>query len=207
MLLHFYVEELSAEAALVELIPRILDSCDPPFDYDYDIFSFQGKKDLLHKLPNRLKAYRHRVDDWRVIVLIDRDSQDCHEIKQRLEDISRDAGCVTRTANSRQFQIINRIIIEELEAWFFGDIAAMVAAYSGVDPHLAEQEAYRNPDAIKGGTWEQLEMVLKKHHPGGLEKVRAAEEISRHMNPMQNTSPSFQVFRDALLALCRPPVS
>jgi hypothetical protein len=204
MLLHFYVEEVSAEAALIELIPRILAQCDPIFDYDYDIFSFQGKKDLLKKLPDRLKAYRHRTDDWRVIVLIDRDRQDCNVLKQQLEAISSNAGFITRTVNPAQFHIINRIIIEELEAWFFGDVPAIVTAYSGVDPNLGKRKAYRDPDMITGGTWEQLETVLKKHHPGGLEKTRAAEEISRHMNPLDNTSLSFQMFRDALLALCQP---
>ena len=37
-----------------------------------------------------------------------------------------------------------------------------------------------------------------KYHPGGLEKIRAAREISNHMDPDRNRSRSFQVFRDAL---------
>lgn len=45
MLLHFYVEEPSAEAALIELVPRILPADE--FEYDYDIFPFQGKESLF----------------------------------------------------------------------------------------------------------------------------------------------------------------
>ncbi len=198
MLLHFYVEESSAEAALIELIPRILHDK----NFDFDIFPFQGKPSLLKRLPDRLKAYRHRLgEDWRVIVLVDRDNADCLQLKQELESISKSVGLSTRTTSPSQFQVINRIAIEELEAWFFGDVEALVAAYPRLDPNLAKQAPYRDPDAIVGGTWEKLEVVLNVEHPGGLEKIRAAHEIARHMQPERNRSKSFQVFRDALLAL------
>lgn len=197
MLLHFYVEEPSAEAALIQLVPCILSG----YEFDYDIFPFQGKSALLRNLPNRLKAYRHRTDDWCVIVLIDRDDQDCLEIKQQLELFAHNSGLITRTRSHEQFQVINRIAIEELEAWFFGDVEALVAAYPRVDPNLGQKAGYRDPDAIKGGTWEQLERVLKYYHPGGLEKIRAAEDIAQYMQPGRNRSKSFQVFRDALLEI------
>jgi hypothetical protein len=198
--LHFFVEEPSAEAVLVELVPRILHEHVDKFEYE--IFPFQGKLALLRNLPNRLKAYRHFVDnEWRVIVLVDRDDEDCERLKQQLEQISHNTGLTTRSNSPQTFQVINRIIIEELEAWFFGDVEALVAAYPHVDPNLAQQAAYREPDAIRGGTWEQLERILKHYHPGGLEKIRAAIEISMHMEPERNRSQSFQTFRSALLEL------
>jgi hypothetical protein len=88
MLLHFYVEEPSAEAALITLVPRILES----YNFEYDIFPFQGKNALLRHLPNRLKAYNHRTNDWRVIVLIDRDDDDCLQLKRRLEHIAHEVN-------------------------------------------------------------------------------------------------------------------
>ena len=198
LMLHFYVEELSAEAALIELVPRIL----ADYDFDYEIFTFQGKPDLLRKLSNRLKAYQHYPgDDWRVIVLVDLDSEDCMKLKQRLESAVRDAGLETRTSSPTRYRVINRIAIEELEAWFFGDVKAMVTAYPRVDPNLASQAPYRNPDAIVGGTSERLEQLLQHDHPGGLEKIRAASEIAKYMHPSRNRSKSFQVFHEALLAL------
>jgi hypothetical protein len=41
----------------------------------------------------------------------------------------------------------------------------------------------------------------KGYHKGGLEKIRAAEDISQYMNPQQNSSRSFQVFYQGLLKI------
>jgi hypothetical protein len=201
MLLHFYVEEPSVEAALIYLVPLILQD----YTFEYDIFPFQGKASLLRHLPDRLKAYRYHPGDWRVIVLLDRDSQDCRVVKQELEAISCDAGLNTLTTSREHYQVINRIAIEELEAWFFGDVEALVAAYPRINPNLGKKAPYRDPDAIKGGTWEKLESELLYYHPGGLEKIRAAEEIAQYMNPARNRSKSFQVFRDALVDIFSAP--
>lgn len=183
---------------MVELVPRILDGK----EFDYEIFTFQGKHSLLKRLPDRLKAYTHRPgDDWRVVVLIDRDDEDCVVLKQQLEEFARAAHLPTRTSEPTGFRVINRIVIEEVEAWFFGDVEALRAAYPRVDANLSKQAAYRDCDAIRGGTWEQLERLLKFYHPGGLEKIRAAQDIAQHMQPERNRSKSFQSFRSALLGL------
>ena len=92
-------------------------------------------------------------------------------------------------------------MVEELEAWFFGDVQAICQAYPKVSANLATKEKYRYPDAIKGGTWEALERVLQKagYHQGGLEKYKASSEISKYMNPKSNRSKSFKVFYKGLL--------
>ena len=94
-------------------------------------------------------------------------------------------------------------MIEELEAWFFGDIPALTKAYPRVSKNFSKKSGYRDPDDIKGGTWEALERELKKagYHQGGLETMRAARDISQYMNPPKNTSTSFQVFYDCLLEI------
>ncbi|MEB3342659.1 hypothetical protein [Okeania sp.] len=52
----------------------------------FDTHSFQGKQDLLSKLPGRLKGYKKWIpNDWIIIVLLDRDNQDCQKLKQQLE--------------------------------------------------------------------------------------------------------------------------
>ena len=140
--------------------------------------------------------------DCKIVILIDEDREDCQLLKQQLETIAKKAGLITKTSRlkNQKFQLLNRIIIEELEAWFFGDVNAIRQAYPNVSPNLANQKPYRNPDKIKGGTWEALERVLKKagYHQGGLEKYFAATEISPHMNPDINQSKSFQVFYQGL---------
>lgn len=99
--------------------------------------------------------------------------------------------------------MLTRLAIEELEAWFFGDADALRIAYPGVSASLGSRSRFRDPDAIRGGTWEALEKELQKagHHPGGLAKIQAAREISIHMDPVRNRSRSFQAFRQGLLSL------
>ncbi|EFO80275.1 hypothetical protein OSCT_1879 [Oscillochloris trichoides DG-6] len=198
MYIQFYTEELSAEAALRELLPRILGS-----EIDFDIHVFQGKTDLLDKLPMRLHALANWMpNDWRIVVVVDRDDDDCLLLKQHLNQIAADAGLTLRNTSvtSQPFQVINRIAVEELEAWFFGDIPALRAAYPRLSDSLGERRQYRDPDAITGGTWEALERELQRmgYHKGGLQKIVLARDVARYMIPERNRSRSFQTFYSAL---------
>ncbi len=190
------------EAALIYIVPRILNE----YHFVFDIRVFQGKPDLLKKLPQRLPIYRHYdPSSYRIVVVVDRDQDDCIVLKNKLETIATKAGLTTKTSLSGRFMVLNRVAIEELEAWFFGDVEAIRAVYPRVPASLGEQAMYRDPDAISGGTAERLEKLLQDHnyHPSGLEKVRAATEISQHMVPDRNRSKSFQAFRDALRDIFR----
>ncbi|MBE9200315.1 MULTISPECIES: DUF4276 family protein [unclassified Nodularia (in: cyanobacteria)] len=201
MHIEFLVEELSMKEALQNLLPKILGET-----ISFDIHPYQGKKYLLAKLPHRLRGYKSWLpDEDRIVILVDEDREDCKLLKERLENIAIDAGFITKAKASvgigQNFQVLNRIAIEELEAWFFGDIDALINAYPGISPNLEKQAKYRDPDLIMGGTWEALEKVLQRagYHKGGLEKTRAAREISQYMNPSINSSNSFQIFYDGLL--------
>jgi hypothetical protein len=199
--LEFLVEEASLESAFTQLLPKIL-----PSSVSSKIHAFRGKPDLLAKVPNRLKGYQAWLPpDWKIVFLIDEYREDCVKFKKQLEDIAILAGLITKSScqKDKSFQVLNRIVIEELEAWFFGDVQAIRQAYPKVSANLANQQPYRDPDAIKGGTWEALERVLKKagYHPGGLEKYKASSEISKYMNPESNRSKSFQVFYQGLLEI------
>ncbi|WP_341737027.1 MULTISPECIES: DUF4276 family protein [unclassified Microcoleus] len=193
------MEEASLESALTQLLPKIL-----PSTVTFKIHAFRGKDDLICKLPNRLKGYQAWLPpDWKIVILIDEDREDCLKLKKQLEDISILAGLITKSScqKNKSFQVLNRIVVEELEAWFFGDVEAICQAYPKVSANLANQQPYRDPDAIKGGTWEALERVLRRagYHQGGLEKYKASSEISKYMNPESNRSKSFQVFCQGLL--------
>ncbi len=199
MHLEFLVEEASLESALIQLLPKIL-----PSTVSSKIHAFRGKTDLLAKLPNRLKGYQAWLPpDWKIVILIDEDREDCLKLKKQLEDIAILAGLITKSScqKNKSFQVLNRIVVEELEAWFFGDVEAICQAYPKVSANLATQQPYRDPDTIKGGTWEALERVLRRagYHQGGLEKYKASSEISQYMNPESNRSKSFQVFYRGLL--------
>jgi len=190
------VEEPLMEAALRLILPRILDGI------TFDIHPHQGKDALLARLSERLRGYSRWIPkDWRILVVVDRDAQDCRELKSELDAVARAAGLITRTAASGgHFQVINRIAIEELEAWFFGDWSAVRAAYPRVKASIPDMSPYRFPDGIAGGTWEALERLLQDagYFKTGLRKIEAARSIAGHMDPSRNRSPSFRALRDAL---------
>jgi hypothetical protein len=204
--LELLVEELSAEAALQTLLPTIVGP-----DVTFAIHPFRGKNDLLRKLPARLRAYSKWVHeaDTRIAVLLDEDRQDCKRLKAQVEEAATVAGLATKSsvASGEPFVIVNRLAVEELEAWFFGDIAALRMAYPRVPATVEGRAAYRDPDEIAGGTWEALERVLQAagYHRGGLAKVTAARDIALHMHLDRNRSSSFQRFREGLEALVAAP--
>lgn len=158
----------------------------------------------MGKLPQLLRGYHAWIpEDWRIVVLLDADEGDCQMLKARLNRAARSAEFTVRARGVDQFQVLNRFAVEELEAWFFGDVEALRTIYPRVDPNLANQAKYRDPDAIRGGTWETLERLLQRlrHHETGLPKITVARDVSAHMDPARNRSHSFQVFREGLLAL------
>ena len=200
MYLEFLLEEPSAEAVLRTILPKILSG-----NISYDFFVFKGKEHLLKNLPERLKTYRQWIsDDWRIFVLIDEDRKDCHELKAKLEQAAHEAGFVTKSsaAENEDFQVVNRLAIEELEAWFFGDVEALRAAYPRVSQNLQYQERYRDPDAIQGGTYEALERLLirQNYFRERIPKPTVAQNIAQHMEPSRNRSKNFQVFVEGLKA-------
>ena len=159
---------------------------------------------MLKDLPKRLKGEQWIPDNWRIIVLIDEDRRDCHELKTYLERAAHEAGFVTKSsaAPNGDFRVVNRIAIEELEAWFFGDVEALHAAYPRIPENLQSKAKYRNPEAIRGGTYEALEQLLrqKNYYKGRISKPTVAQNIAQHMEPSRNRSRSFQVFVEGLKA-------
>ena len=195
----FIVEEPSMEALLRVLLPQLLP--ETPFS----VYSFQGKDELIERLPDRFKGYAAWLpQNHYVVVIVDRDDTDCRALKDQLEGFARQAGLSTRTRRvGNRFTVVNRIAIEELEAWYFGDWEAVRAAYPRVSSTVPRKQAYRNPDSIAGGTWEAFEREMQRtgYFKGGLRKIEAAEAIARHMDIHRNTSNSFRVFRDAISEL------
>jgi len=157
---------------------------------------------LLARLPQRLCGYRQWLPDtWRIVDVIDRDDDDCRDLKSRLEETAAGARLATRTNPTGQaYSVVNRLAIEELETWYFGGWEALRTVYHRVSAHVPYKATYRDPDAIRGGTWEAFERILRRagHFKGGLRKIEAARAIAPHMDPDRNTSHSFQVLRDAL---------
>ncbi len=200
MRIEVIVEEPSAEAALQNILPKMI-----PVGSSFKIHVHQGKQDLLSKLVSRLRAYRkHIAKDDRLMVLVDRDRENCHSLKKKMENAAEKAGLVSKSkAKGKTFHVMNRLAIEELEAWFFGDPQAISEAFPKIPVSVFNREPYRIPDSIKGGTAEALERVLKqyRYYPSGMPKIEVARAISSRMDPSRNISKSFKVFKKGIEVL------
>jgi len=128
-------EELSMEAALRSIVPKIIG------DLSFEVYPFLRKDDLLNKLPARLRGYAAWLPpDWQIVVIVDRDDDGCNELKHRLEETAQKAGFSTRSlGNGSKVRVVNRLAIEELEAWFFGDWDAVLAAYPKTNPNIPKK--------------------------------------------------------------------
>ena len=196
----FLLEEESAEAALNLLLPRLL-----PLGSTFNCIPHQGKNDLLHRLPGRLRNYARILPanpNLRVVVMMDADA-DCRQRKIELEHLVAAAGLLTKTTAQagQSFQVITRLAVSELEAWFLGDPAAIQAAYSRV--HAKHFKGIHPiPDEIPDA-WETLWRVLRQANLflAGKAKVEWATTIVPHLDPARNTSASFQYFCAGLAAL------
>jgi hypothetical protein len=195
--LELLVEEPSMEAFLEGLLPRLL-----PSGHTFVVHPFQGKDDLLNKLEARLRGYAHWLPtDWRIVVVVDCDDDECHELKQRLETIVKIAGLRSRShAGARPWEVVTRIAIEELEAWYFGEWTAVRSAYPRVAAEIPRQNRFRDSDAVTGGTWEAFERVLQRYgyFKTGLRKLEAARTIGMHLSPERSRSHSFLKFYEAI---------
>lgn len=196
--LEILVEEPSMEQFLLRVLPKVLRE-----DATMAIHPHQGKDDLLTKLENRLRGYaRWITEDYRVVVLVDRDQDDCRELKERLESCARRAGLRTRSmGGGSPWQVVNRIAVRELESWYFGDWQAVTAAFPDVSRTVSARPRYRDPDAIPEKASKALERLLKRngYFRGGLAKGAAAKAVGVHLDPDRNSSHSFRVFKDAIV--------
>lgn len=200
--LEVLVEELSAKVALDLLLPRTI-----PVEATFVVHAFEGRVRLLSRLEQRLRGYSYYGQNTRILVLVDRDDDDCRVLKAHLEQTARSVGLPTLCTATGQgrIQVCNRIACEELEAWFLGDPKAVCAAYPKVKASYASQSKYRDPDAITGGTWEAMAHLLNQagHYRdrARFPKVEVARMVTPHLDLNRNNSSSFRVFIDGVRRL------
>lgn len=199
--IEFLVEEPSAEEALRHVLPKLVRG-----RARWKLINLGSKYKLLKALPDRLAAYRDRIErgePLRVVVLVDRDADDCAALKRQLEDMARAARLTTKTSPDAQgqFHVVNRIVVEELESWFIGDAAALRQAFNSLPAVDVGKGIFRNPD--NGGSWEALHRFLKKHgiYKSSYPKIDAARRIAPKLDLQVNRSRSFQVFVQGVEAL------
>ena len=215
--MHFeiLVEDISGKTALEILIPKIIST----EQHTFNIHSYQG---IGHKVPKDLKS----TSDAKKRILLDRLPKIVQGWGKTLSDPDYsfvliaicvlDNRCLS-TFRRELLDLVDKcnpkpktqfcIAIEEGEAWYLGDLAAVKAAY----PRAKEAvlNSYTN-DSICG-TWEKLADAVfsggkqKLSKQGGqaigLEKTNWANNIPPHMDVDNNMPPSFCYFRDKLRGL------
>ena len=184
MTLVFLLEERSAKEFSEGLLPRIL----PP-TVGFLCVSHEGKSDLRRRLSSRLAAWK--TPNCRFIVVHDQDAADCVALKLQLRSLV--------DASGRSDAVI-RIACRELEAWILGDLDALAVAF-GVPSiaSLKNKEKFRVPDLL-GNPSQELRSLLPAY-----QKVSGARRVAAHLEPSNNSSPSFQTFLAAVLRLSEKP--
>ena len=213
--MHFeiLVEDISGKTALEILIPKIISTK----QHTFNIHSYKGighkvpqdlkstsdakKRILLERIPPIVQGWGKTLSDnpdysFVLIVICDLDNRCLSTFRRELLDL------VDKCTPKPKTQFC--IAIEEGEAWYLGDLAAVKVAY----PRAKEAvlKSYIN-DSICG-TWEKLADAVfsggkqKLSKQGwqaiGLEKTNWANNIPPHMDVDNNLSPSFCYFRDKL---------
>jgi len=180
MHLVFLLEEISMKAVLDIILPKLL----PP-DVTFRTIKHEGKTDLERSIPIKLRAYR--TPDTHFVVLRDKDSSDCVQVKQRLAQLCRQ--------NGRPDTLI-RIVCHELESWFLGDLAAVEKAFNKTNISGLQQKAkYRDPDQLANPVQELKKIVHEYQKLGG------SRDIAPHLDFTKNKSHSFNMFISGLHGL------
>ncbi|MGN7456380.1 DUF4276 family protein [Paenibacillus pasadenensis] len=181
MMLIFLLEEISMKAALDELLPKVI----PP-QVAFMTIKHEGKSDLEKSIPIKLKAFR--TPHTYFVILRDKDTGDCMEIKNRLKSLCEKGG---------RPDTLVRIVCHELESWFLGDLQAVEKAFSqeGLS-ELQEKAKYRDPDRLANPAQELGKLVPYR-------KLAGSRAISPFLSVDDNKSRSFQVFISGIHSLLK----
>ncbi len=179
----FFLEEESAQELLKGLLPRLL-----PSGVEPRYIVFEGKSDLESQLAGKLRGWR--LPETRFVVLRDKDSADCREVKERLRALCIAAG---------KTETLVRIACHEIESWYLGDLSAVERAFEikGIAKQQGKSK-YRDPDKIAAPVQE-----LRKITRDAYQKVSGSRSIGPLLSPEENLSHSFKVFVQGIQKLLK----
>jgi len=206
------VEDSSGERLLAQLLPKILGEQGAPHTWRLKAYKGIGRipkgltakadparRILLDQLPRLLQGYGKTPGIDAVVVVLDTDRRDCKAFLQELKSLADSCNPAPPT--------LFRLVIEEMEAWYLGDRAALLKAF----PRAKRDVLDRYVQDSACGTWELLADAV---HAGGAAAIKKAgwplpgqlkhewaEKIGPFMSLHQNASPSFGKFRDGLSRL------
>jgi hypothetical protein len=143
---------------------------------------------LFGQLPATLRAYAVKGRNVCVVVLVDQDDDDCTQLLADLHAML--AALKTRPAN-----VLFRIAMEEIEAWFLADRAAVLAAYGQANFTGVPTKGTDLVDDPSDVLADCLGVV--RPCPGQM-KAEWAEKIAPHLDLKKPKSPSLARFIDGI---------
>ena len=170
----FFLEERSAVEMLNGLLPKLLGK-----NIRHRCIRFEGKQDMEKQLDRKLRKWKN--PNARFVVLRDKDSADCAELKQDLSEMCKQAG---------RPDALVRIVCHELESWYLGDLKAVETGLQLTGLSRQQQnKKFRNPDSLSNAKQELQNLTGNRY-----QAIAGSREIGRWMSVDQNRSHSFCVF-------------
>lgn len=165
------------------LLPRLLPGWEE--GQDFQCVPHDGKSDLERSIRIKLRAWR--VPGDRFVVVRDNDGGDCIAIKRGLAQLCEQHG---------RPDTLVRLVCQELESWYIGDLKALASAYpehkldtAGLRKRFAQPDTWRKPSV-------ELERLIPE-----FQKRDGARRMAEHLQEERNASPSFRVFVSAVRRL------
>ncbi len=177
----FLLEEKSMEVFLESLLNKWFPAM------NFICISHDGKNDLMKSIPIKLRSWREPGVQF--VIVQDNDGGDCVKLKKKLLDLCQEGG--------REDSIV-RIACQELEAWYLGDVDALVDAYGSFRSKLSAAKR-RAPDDVPSPSREVQRLLPR------FTKVDGARRMGVRVDPESNRSTSFRVlFRTLEQLSCSP---
>jgi hypothetical protein len=165
---------------LDRLIPRLFPGLEK--DINFQCVPHHGKTDLERSIPKKLKGWKE--PNVRFIILEDNDNRECVPVKHRLTESVVEAG--------RPDTLI-RIVCQELESWYIGDLKALAEAFGDADlDKPAIRKRYAIPDE-----WQKPSVELERLIPS-FQKGSGARLMGTALGQYENLSHSFNIFVSGL---------
>lgn len=177
----FLLEEQSMKTLLDGLLPRLLPGI------NFLCIPHEGKRDLEKSIPRKLRAWQE--PGVRFIIIRDNDDGDCHALKHKLLELC---------SGPKSSAVMVRIACQELEAWYFGEPAAMAQAFENpMLKGIGNKARYRDPDAIVQPSREIVKLVPE------FQKISGARRMAAWLSRDGNHSRSYQVLLEGIERIYR----
>lgn len=181
----FLLEEPSMKSLLEALLPRLFPGW--VVGQHFLCVPHEGKNDLDRSIPRKLSAWN--IPDDRFVIVRDNDNVDCLALKAQLSAVCQQHG---------RPDTLVRLVCQELEAWYLGDLQALAQAFSLPKVQApAVRKRFKDPD-----TWQKPSVEVRRLVPS-FQKVSGARAMGQVLGLDGNASKSFGVFVSGICRLSK----